>query len=399
MKRNKVLIILLILAFISTELFAISFGFHVFDVRTTPEFANGVYPVSALYQFDFPMESLIGNEISRLAFRIDSGLVYRTLSQNPDDGRILDQYPEATFTDGSLFSDFTTRDYTVHYDEFNMLFEQGFFGKLNSHNDLVTVHASFGGRFEMAYERLNWMSNPDETAGVFWKAFKEERFPGSTWAGQPELAGSRSVFQTFLTFGATLDMMMDDVTSQNGLKLDAWARFCHPGMIRHDGSGDFNVFKTTLSAAYTPLKFMRKDKPEYSLASFTIGTELSVKTVSGKAIPYYVTDTSIYGVKLPNTVNTFTNRVYATLYGPQLNAKDLYPFITVFNDYGISFGNVVNRTEEEKIAETAASFGFKAEFVIYNFANIFYELGYVYKEPFTDDEYPITARFGISVGV
>lgn len=399
MKINKLFIALLVLVLASSNLFAIGFGFHVFEVRTTPEFANGVYPVSALYQFDFPMESLIGNEISRLAFRLDSGLEYRTLTQNPDDGKILDQYPDAAFIDGSLFSDFTTRDYTVHYDEFNMLFEQGFFGKLNSHNDLVTLHASFGGRFEMAYERLNWMSNPDETSGVFWKAFKEERFPASTWTGQPELDGSRSVFQTFLTFGATLDMMMDDVTSQNGLKLDAWARFCHPGMIRHDGSADFNVFRTSLSAAYTPIKIMREDKPELSIASFTIGTDLSLKTISGTAVPYYVSDTSIYGVKLPNTFNTFTNRVYATLYGPQCNAKDLYPFITIFNDYGVSFGNVINRTEDERICETAASFGFKAEFVIYNIANIFYELGYVYKHPFSDEQYPITAKFGLSVGV
>ncbi len=399
MKRNRIISVFIVLLFISSELFAIGFGFHVFEVRTTPEFSNGVFPISALYQFDFPMPSLIGNEISRLAFRLDSGLVYRTLTQNPDDGRLLDQYPDAAFSDGTLFSDFTTRSYTTHYDEFNMLFEQGFFGKLNSHNDLVTLHASFGGRFEISYERLNWMGSPDETSGVFWKAFKEERFPDSTWVGQPELAGTRSVFQTFLTFGATLDMMMDDITSQNGLKLDAWARFCHPGMIRHDGSADFNVFKTTLSAAYTPLKFMRNDKPELSALSFIIGTDLSLKTISGTAIPYYVADTSIYGVKLPNTVNTFTNRVYATLYGPQLNAKDLYPFITVFNDYGVSFGNVANRSEEEKITETAASFGFRAELVIYNIANIFYEFGYVYKQPFTDEEYPITAKLGVSVGV
>lgn len=399
MKRNRIISVFIVLLFISSELFAIGFGFHVFEVRTTPEFSNGVFPISALYQFDFPMPSLIGNEISRLAFRLDSGLEYRTLTQNPDDGKILDQYPDATFSDGTLFSDFTTRSYTTHYDEFNMLFEQGFFGKLNSHNDLVTLHASFGGRFEISYERLNWMGSPDETSGVFWKAFKDERFPDSTWVGQPELAGTRSVFQTFLTFGATLDMMMDDITSQNGLKLDAWARFCHPGMIRHDGSADFNVFKTTLSAAYTPLKFMRNDKPELSALSFTIGTDLSLKTISGTAIPYYITDTSIYGVELPNTVNTFTNRVYATLYGPQLNAKDLYPFITVFNDYGVSFGNVANRSEEEKITETAASFGFRAELVIYNIANIFYEFGYVYKQPFTDEEYPITAKLGVSVGV
>ena len=53
----------------------------------------------------------------------------------------------------------------------------------------------------------------------------------------------------------------------------------------------------------------------------------------------------------------------------------------------------------EVIKEYALSYGIKAELVIYNFANIFYEIGYVYKNVFDNSPYQVKARFGISLGV
>ena len=51
------------------------------------------------------------------------------------------------------------------------------------------------------------------------------------------------------------------------------------------------------------------------------------------------------------------------------------------------------------IKEYALSYGIKAELVIYNFANIFYEIGYVYKNVFDNSPYQVQAKFGITVGV
>ena len=103
--------------------------------------------------------------------------------------------------------------------------------------------------------------------------------------------------------------------------------------------------------------------------------------------------------KLITTANIPIGRIYLTIFGPQLGAKDLYPFITVFNDAAISYGSVINSTVGESLKQVMMSFGVKAEFVLYSIANIYYEIGYVYNGVFDQKPHKVQAKFGLTVGV
>ena len=114
---KKVLLILVISLLLISPLMSIGFGYHVFEVRTSPNFSIGgwQFPTSVLYQFNFPVPDFISGSATSFAFRLDNGLDYRTLRQDPLTGEILSaedsRYPE--------------RDYVTLYDEFNFAFSQG----------------------------------------------------------------------------------------------------------------------------------------------------------------------------------------------------------------------------------------------------------------------------------
>ena len=99
-----------------------------------------------------------------------------------------------------------------------------------------------------------------------------------------------------------------------------------------------------------------------------------------------------------NASSVLTNRMALTLYGPQINSRDSYLYATGFWDFGYSFGHVLNRSVFEKVSETTASVGFKTGFLIFNVAEVFYELGYVYDPVFNENKY-FKQTFGFTLGV
>ena len=170
-KRSAVILILL--SSVLAPLGAIGFGYHVIEARAETDFAMGIFPVAVNYQFNFPVPDLIGGSMTELAFRLDNGLIYRHLRQNPDDGSFLGINPPS-------YPD----EYTVLFDEFNLFFGQGFIETDFSDNDLVTVFLSIDGRFENAYERLSWFSGKNGIEGVFGYSDGNgwvNRFPDSSW--------------------------------------------------------------------------------------------------------------------------------------------------------------------------------------------------------------------------
>ena len=382
---------------IASSLFAIGFGYHVLDIRTEPEFAKGIFPSSLLYQFNFPMPDFISGNSTLFTFRLDNGLVYRTLNQDPDTGKLYSQYPELL----AEFSSDKARDYSVHFDEFNLLFRQGFLKTPLSDNDMLSVSLSFGGRFERAYERLFFMYDSSNTEGAFQKSLGVDRFPSSSWTAYPELSGDRSSVHTFYSLALDLDFMRDNITRKDGVRLSSYFRSSIPFIsMLDDKKVDFKILWNRLSAAKT--LFAVNERKNSSLTSFSavIGTDLTYRYIWGDKVPYYLeNDCNLFGVTALPTRHLITDRTYINIYGPQIHNKDFYPYISLFHDVAFSIGNVINNTNSDSINEWVASAGFRAELVIYNYCRLFYEIGYVYKNPFSDSENATEARFGFSVGV
>ena len=172
---KKILLLTILLTILALPVFSIGFGYHILEVRTEPEFANGTFPSSIKYQFNFPVPDFIGGNITELTFRLDNGLIYRSLDQDPVTGKYYSKYPELLASAG--FEEGQRRDYSVQFDEFALIFSQGILKTPLSDKDLFRIEASFGGRFENAFERLFFMYNEDNTSGVFNSSYNFPRFP------------------------------------------------------------------------------------------------------------------------------------------------------------------------------------------------------------------------------
>ena len=384
---RKLLSILSMLILLS-PLGAIGFGYHVFEIRTEPEFGKGVFPASVMYQFNFPVPDFIAGNKTELAFRLDNGLVYRTLRQDPVSGAIMGEDPSSY--------DFP-KEYTVHFDEFNLFFAQGFIDTSFSDNDLLTAFVSIDGRFEMTFERLSWMTNTNETEGVFWDSDGNYRFPeNAEWIGAPELSGDRSSLQTSISLGLMFDYMRDTVTMRDGIKGKFVWRFAPEWMLLTDGTASFVLSWNEVQLSKTLFSVPHAD--ERTWFSIVLDDYLTYRWIYGSKVPQYVQGGDIWGPDVPNARNVITNRIALTFYGPQILSRDTYPSITIFWDMGRALGKVLNSASGESINESVGSYGIRANLVIAGIAEFFYEIGCSYDPVFAEDMF-VEQKFGFSVGV
>ncbi len=395
--RKKAFLFLILISSLIGQLFSIGFGYNVFEIKTNMDFGAGIFPTSVIYQFRLPVPDFIKGNSSELAFRLDNGVDFRRLYQNPTDGAWIDGNKELE----SGFSTSNSRDYTSQFDEFDLIVEQGFFGRFNSKKDLLRVHISYGGRFEKAFERWNWMSNANNTSGLFWKEPGVERYPGNAWIGVPELKGGKNVVQAFFTFGVALDMLNDLGTSKNGIRLESWLRLGEDWVPLNDGSANFILSWNRLKLAYTPFRIKQKKNQNLSWISFTIGNDLVYRFIKGDKVPYYIEGGSIYGdIRAVNTEHLVTNRTYITLYGPQVHNEDCYPYFSFFHDAAFSLGKLLNTTLDKSYNEYFGSFGWHLEWNLWNVCSLYYEQGYTYANPLIKNELnPVKIKFGFTLGI
>ena len=390
--KKRIVSLLFTIIFINFNLMAIGFGYHILDARVSHEFGLGFFPVSVRYQFDFPVPNIISGNDTILSVSFDNGMDHRTLNQHPDSGEFFDDNKSEEWY-------FDERDYIAHFDEFLLIFEQGFLGKTRAEENHLKLHFSFGGRFEMAFERLLWLYDSNSLSGVFWKNPNELRYPDSEWIGQPELAGDRKAFQTFINLGVSVNYLDDNYTIKNGCYFNSYLRYSPKWMPLNDGSADFLLWNNELKLAYTPVA-IRQNGKDLTWFSLILASDSLLSYTIGNKVPYYAVDNNIYGAVMPNMELLFSNRTYMEMTGPQICVEDMYPAVSLFHDFAVSSGRTLNSLSDNKSCQIAASLGFNAKFIIYDIFTLFYEVGFIYKEPFNNVGFnQIAGKFGITVEV
>lgn len=397
MKTTKRLFITLLLISLTLPLFSIGFGYHILEIRTTPDFGKGIFPTSLKYQFNFPVPDIVPGSKTIFTFRLDNGLEYRQLRQRPDDGAIYAKNPEYIVADG--FSENFDRIYSVQFDEFNLLFSQGFLHTDFANEDMLTAQVSIDGRFENAFEKLTWLYDANHMEGVFYKGIGDIRFENSSWVGAPELIGNRSVFQLSLTFDFEFNMLRDRVTRKDGVKARTSFRY-NPSWLQlfGDTTASFMLSRNEVDAAFTLFAVKQNGRRDTTWISAVIEDNFTYRYIKGTKSPAYIQGGHIWGTQAPNAEHVFTNRLSLTLYGPQINSYDCYPSISGFVDIGFSLGKVLNTSSNEDIKEFAGSVGFNVKFIIFNIVNFYYEFGYVFNPVFSEEKYT-KQSFGFSVGI
>ena len=229
---------------------------------------------------------------------------------------------------------------------------------------------------------------------------KAERFPEASWVGAPELAGSRSMFQTSITAGLVVDWMDDDVTRRDGVRFGSYLRFSPSWMPLSTGDASFIVSWNELEASKTLYTVGQTGRTELSWFSVVLDDKLTYRYIFGDKVPSYIQGGDIWGRgDVPNAAHVLSNRLSLTFYGPQINSRDSYPSLTIFWDLGLGLGRVLNRgSVDEFIAETVGSYGIKVEFIIFGIIELYYEIGCSYDGAFNEDSY-VEQRFGVTVGI
>lgn len=377
-------LLLLILA-VSLPLHAIGFGYHVLEVRTEADLASGILPSSVVYQFDFPVPDLLSPSLTGLSFRLDNGLEYRTLMQNPDNGEHYALHPVSY-----------PRTYTVLFDHFSLFFKQGFFHQVFTSNDLVTAKAAIEGRFESAFERLGWLSGGGEMEGLFWTADHTERFLSSSFIGAPELSGNRMMLDTSIALSLEIDYMRKKETERDGVLFSSSFRYSPPFMPLSDKKCDFITLESCLSLSYTPLAWKRSNG--FCNLSLVFDLDISERMAIGKAVPAYALSSSIWGTKAPNSSQLLSLHAALTLYGPQLVSEDFHPSVSFFFDYALAFGHELNSSDGRGVLESVSSYGFEAEYSLFGIGTVFYRIGCVFDPCYNEDAYAAQS-YGVSLAI
>ena len=385
MKRKSLIIIILC---ISLPVYSIAFGYSILNIKTAPDFSNGVFPTALEYQFNAPIPDIIYGNNTEINLRIDSGLDFRKLKQDPVSGLPLAALSEAP--DYPL-------SYMVLYDEMNFIFSQGFLHSYINSDDLLRLWFSFDLRFENAYERLNYLRDPTNLDSLFY-IDGENRF--NDWKGQPELNGNRSTSNCSISFGFDINFMQDLITRRNGVYNSFTVRL-NPLWtdIFNDASHDYIFISNKLDLAYTIFHIdMNNSKRNTSWLSLVLDCNTEYRFITGNKVPYYIQGGNIFGATALNTQHIITNRTSLTLYGPQINSYDCFPYLAGFVDIGISLGKLLNTDYSNIENDFICSVGGRFEFVIFNVASFYYEIGYICNN-IMDTPNTMISRFGFSLGV
>lgn len=396
MKKTVMTLLVFAICLITLPLPAIGFGYDIFEIRTEPEFANGLFPSSLMYQFNLPMPG----DSTILGLRLDNGLEYRTLRQRPDDGRFYSKELSegSASVDGFAYGD--NREYTVQFDEFNIILQQGVIWSAANNSNILNFRFSFDGRFENAFERLTWLTTSSESVGVFYSSVGNQRFPSSSWTGAPELSGNRSIFMLSVTAGIDVNYLNDRITRRDGIRFSSIFRYTPTGISILGSSTNisFMLIYNEFNVAKTLFSISQHGKRDTTWVSLVADDKFIYRALYGTAVPAYVQGGEIWGLQLPNTEHLFTNELSLTLYGPQINSYDCFPAVKVFIDIGLSTGDVLNTTiEDYSITEFASSYGVRASLVLFNIVECYFEYGYTLDAVFNDAKYTST-KFGVSMG-
>ena len=163
MKRALIFILLLALAL---PIFSLSFNSSLLEVGGGGSLLSsgkkygylmGFFPLEARYRYLLRSPEAMDELGLSLALDFSSGLKERMLKIDPDSGEEV-----------SVYSSLSSSFYQVQYIYFDLSLREGLVRESFMDEDIVSLYLSLNGRFENAYERFEWLSNPKAVEATFY---------------------------------------------------------------------------------------------------------------------------------------------------------------------------------------------------------------------------------------
>ena len=167
-------------------------------------------------------------------------------------------------------------------------------------------------------------------------------------------------------------------------------------MPMNDSSGDFLISSNTLDLSLTLFHLERGSGKSW--ISLVLDNSTTYRFIWGDKVPVYIEGGVLFDdVAAPATRHVVTNELALTIYGPQFTV-DTYPSVSLFWDFGYSFGPALNSVADTTYGETVSVWGVKAEFLVLDIFKVYWHWGYVVDPVFNEQSRAIT-RLGFTFGV
>lgn len=330
------------------------------------DFAYGMLPVSLWGDFGISGINLIKNLETKVYARLEAGLDQRTVFQDPETGRLLDNV--------------SGNDYNVAFSDGSVVYEQGVINNKDKDKpDILSVSAILRMRWEQAFA-----SFPDIREGNYAGVFsRTDLFPDDNssryFIGTPELSGGKYFLSNSFSVKFSFNMLDDYYIAPEGYKLDAgllFAPWFFFNKISAFSGPQTDAFRMNLDFYYkhTFISEQERDRNKYSLY---IDTSLKTMLLTGTAIPRYLMTTSFMGKRIPPRSYTAAFNSTLWLAGPEVLSKGTYPGAYCYFENAISGGELLNSHDQNGF-NFLGGFGIGIDMHIMGVARIFFEYKYIY---------------------
>ncbi len=390
MKRPVVSLFMIFIAVLSLS--AVTLSSSVLSAQGDVRFADGFYPINGKFSYEASLPDYLDSIASSLTLNFDAGLKHRLLVQNPETGEHMD-------STSSPYEDEKARWYQVQYIYFSLEYEMGLVNVDYLSSPLFSLVFSLEGDYENAYERLGWLNTDGDEATftIIEEGKRTERF--SSCSGVPELK-TRKLSHTGIGLGAKYRYVEETRMTKDGLWADLAVKYMPSWFPLHDKNGSsYLSVSADGGAAFTLLNVSQFSLGESSdvLRMFTLvlDTQFGMRFVTGKGIPQYALEKSLWGSHNAHTMFLVSNTTKLVFSGPQL-MEDVYPTVSLLSDIAYSFGPVAN--SEGTMNCFSGSISLRAEADLFDTLYLYAECGWVYASVYTRDlgfRYSLGVRLGI----
>ena len=365
---KKLVVIVVALVVVLSSVSASDWHFWGKDLDQHPEILIGFCPTYLYGGVGYTGFEILPGHTTDIQLMAGAGYVQRKLFQDPKTGE--SKFDLAT---GPIIYDLVQVDWALK-------FVQGFWDSpVEPGDDLLNITLAYEGKFEgnmksmvVGKNRKNWETKPVLTL--------DEYLAGSDGSVYPDLQGNHQYLGTNLNLGFELDLMTDDVETNDGflfnLDID-WAPLALNSAL--DGEADFYSIVFNAVGAKTLYQYETNGKHWFSIS---LVDRFNINWTSGDKVPVYAQKQGSLGRKVRgyasysyNSELTIVNNLDLRFTSPAIGVDGLYIRLNIFFDMGYGAGNFYN--SDFKQDKFIASTGAQISFTIFDFIDLGYQVAYL----------------------
>lgn len=365
---KKLIIMLVALIAAVSSLSASDWHFWGKDLDQHPEILIGFCPTYLYGGVGYTGFEILPGHTTDIQLMAGAGYVQRKLFQDPETGE-----SKFDLETGPIIYDLVQVDWALKL-------VQGFWDSpVEPGDDLLNITIAYEGKFEGAMDsmkvgawRKNWENLPILTL---------DEYVGHDSSVYPDLKGNHQYLGTNLNLGFELDLMTDDIETNDGVLLNLdidWAPLALNSAL--DGEADFYSIVFNAVGAKTLYQYQTGEKHWFSIS---LVDRFNINWTSGDMVPVYAQKQGSLGRKVRgyasysyNSELTIVNNLDLRFTSPAIGVDGLYIRLNLFFDMGYGAGRFYN-SEYRQDNQFIASTGAQITFTIFDFIDIGYQVAYL----------------------